>query len=191
MGHSVPFSVKLFDSCGSCVNWGSFGHTAYLIPERALNECDMMKGSRLHRLMGDGWINGCRAEIILTHWPPRRFGRNFRSVIFKLNLMINGRCTSCEVVLSWMYMVLIDDKSTLGQAITWWPSPISPYALTRLKSFKRDWNKWNSIIFHTKMSWVVEIFPSKGTHLHCIANIIVAYGLVTQLARTSSAMVLT
>ena len=72
---------------------------------------------------------------------PGRFQFNFRLVIFKLTLVNGGWGISYEIVLRWMPLDLIDDKSTLVQA--WcrqatshylsqcWPRSMLPNGVTR------------------------------------------------------------
>ena len=54
---------------------------------------------------------------------PGRFERNFREVIFKLILMIDGWGISCEIVLTWTPRVLTDEKSTLVHVMNWCHQP--------------------------------------------------------------------
>ena len=48
-----------------------------------------------------------------------RFELNFRSVIFKLILVINGQGSSCEIAISWFSLELTDDEATLVQVMAW------------------------------------------------------------------------
>ena len=80
---------------------------------------------------------------------PGRFLSNFRQVIFKLNLVIDGCDISCEVVLRWMSMDLTDDRSALVKVMAWchqatshymsqcWPRAVSPYGVARPQWVKR------------------------------------------------------
>ena len=82
-------------------------------------------------------------KICLNPLAPTRFERNFRDVIFKLILVIDGWGISYEIVLTWTPQVLTDEKSTLVQTMAWcrqaishklsqcWPSFLSPYGVTR------------------------------------------------------------
>ena len=84
----------------------------------------------------------------LTHWPPGKFERNFRHVIFKHILVIDGWGISCEIALIWMSLDFIDDQSTLVQVMDWcrqatshylsqcWPRSLSPYGVIRPQSIK-------------------------------------------------------
>ena len=81
---------------------------------------------------------------------PGRFEWDFRSLIFNLTLMISGWGVSCEIVLLWMPLHLIDDKSTLVQVMAWcrqatshylsqcWPRSRSPYGVTRPQWVNKD-----------------------------------------------------
>ena len=82
----------------------------------------------------------------LTHWPPGKFEWNFRHVIFKHILVIDGWGISCEIALIWMSLDFIDDQSTLVQVMDWcrqatshylsqcWPRSLSPYGVIRPQS---------------------------------------------------------
>ena len=80
------------------------------------------------------------------YWPfnslaPGKFEWNFRYVIFKWILVIDGWGISCEIALIWM-SVDCDDQSTLVQVMAWcrqatshylsqcWPRSLSPYGVT-------------------------------------------------------------
>ena len=81
----------------------------------------------------------------LTHWPLGKFEWNFRYVIFKWILMIDGWGVSCEVALIWMSLDLTDDQSTLVQVMAWcrqatshylsqcWLRSLSPYGDNELR----------------------------------------------------------
>ena len=76
----------------------------------------------------------------LTHGT---FGWSFRQVIFKLIVVIDCWGVSTKIGIRWIQLDLTDDRSTLVQVMAWccqatshylsqcWPSPISPYGLTR------------------------------------------------------------
>ena len=80
--------------------------------------------------------------ITLTLWPLG-FEWDFRYVIFKWTLVIDGWGISCEVALIWMSLDFTDDQSTLVQVMVWcrqatshylsqcWPRSLSPYVVTR------------------------------------------------------------
>ena len=73
---------------------------------------------------------------------PGRFRVNFRWVIFKLILVVNGWGISCEIALIWISLDHTYDKSTLVQVMAWcrqatshylslcWPRSLSPYGVT-------------------------------------------------------------
>ena len=79
----------------------------------------------------------------LNSLAPSRFCLNFRWVIFKQILVIDGWVISCEITLRWMSQGLTDDKSTLVQVMSWcrqatrhylsqcWRISLSPYGVTR------------------------------------------------------------
>ena len=86
------------------------------------------------------WLVGkIHAAVVLTHW---RLG-NFRYLILQIISVIDGWGISCELVLRWMSLDLIDDKSTLVQVMAWchqatshylnqcWPRSLLPYGFTR------------------------------------------------------------
>ena len=72
----------------------------------------------------------------------------FRWVIFKLMLVNGAWCIFCEIVLRWMYIYLIDDKSLLVQVMAWCrqairhylnqfrPRSMSPYVATKPQCLK-------------------------------------------------------
>ena len=74
---------------------------------------------------------------------PGKFEWNFRYVIFKQILVIDGWGISCEIALIWMPLDLTYDQSTLVQVMAWcrqatshylsqcWPRSFSPYGVTR------------------------------------------------------------
>ena len=74
---------------------------------------------------------------------PWRFKVNFRWVILKLILVVNGWGISCETVPIWMSLDHTYGKSALVQVMAWchqatshylsqcWPRSLSPYGITR------------------------------------------------------------
>ena len=85
-------------------------------------------------------------QALLLHFnslAPGRFKVNFRWVIFKLILVVNGWVMSCETALIWTSLDHIYGKSTLVQVMAWcrqatshylsqcWPRSLSPYGATR------------------------------------------------------------
>ena len=89
---------------------------------------------------------------------PGRFEWNFRHVIFKQILVIDGWVISCEIALLWMSWDFTDDQSTLVQVMAWcrqatshylnqcWPRSLLPNGVTRPQwvnwagYFLRNWN---------------------------------------------------
>ena len=79
----------------------------------------------------------------LNSLAPGRFKINFRWVIFKLILVVNGWGIFYETDLIWLSLSHTYDKSTLVQVMTWcrhatshylsqcWPKSQSPYGVTR------------------------------------------------------------
>ena len=81
---------------------------------------------------------------------PGKFEWNFRHVIFKQILVIDGWGISCAIALIWMSLDVADDQSTLVQVMAWcrqatshylsqcWPRSLSPYGVTRPQWVKSD-----------------------------------------------------
>ena len=82
-------------------------------------------------------------KIIINSLALGKFEWNFRYVIFKQFLVIDGWGISCEIALIWMSLDFTDDQSTLVQVMAWchqatshylsqcWPRSLSPYGVTR------------------------------------------------------------
>ena len=110
---------------------------------------------------------------------PGKFQWNFRYVIFKQIIVIDGLGISCEIALIWLSLDLTDDQSTLVQVMAWcrqatshylsqyWPRFLSPYGFTR--------PQWVNLIttrffcIHTRpVSWemlktsVTQLYLKKG-----------------------------
>ena len=76
-------------------------------------------------------------------FAPGKFEWNFRYLIFKRILVIDGWCISCEIGLIWMSLDWTDDQSTLVQLMAWcrqatshylsqcWPRSLLLYGVTR------------------------------------------------------------
>ena len=81
--------------------------------------------------------------FLLNSLAPGKFEWNFRYVIVKQILVIDGWGISCEIALIWMSLDFTDDQSTLVQVMAWchqatshylhqcWPRSLSPYGITR------------------------------------------------------------
>ena len=90
-----------------------------------------------------GVTRGQWATVFVNSLAPGKFAWNFRKVIFKQILAIDGWGISCEIALIWMSLDFTDDQSTLVQAMAWcrqatshylsqcWPRSLSPYGVTR------------------------------------------------------------
>ena len=107
---------------------------------------------------------------------PGKFEWNFKYVIFKLILVIDGWRISCDIALIWMPLDFTDDQSALVQVMAWccqatshyliqcWPSPMSPCGVTRPKWVKDSSACWGlneltalfQIIFWKKMCYFLE-----------------------------------
>ena len=88
-------------------------------------------------------------HIKVQHYAPfnsltsGKFEWNFRHVIFKQNLVIDGWGICCEIALIWMSLDFTDDQSSLVQVMAWchqatshylspcWPRSLSPFGVTR------------------------------------------------------------
>ena len=66
-------------------------------------------------------------EVRINSLAPGKFEWNFRCVIFKQILVINGWGISCEIALIWMSLDLTDDQSTLVEVMAWCPQTTSHY----------------------------------------------------------------
>ena len=92
---------------------------------------------------------------VVNSLAPGKFEWNFRHVIFKQILVIDGWGISCEIALRWISLNLTDDKSTLVQVMAWchqatshylsqcWLRSLSPYGVTR-----PQWVKPKSWMLH-------------------------------------------
>ena len=58
-------------------------------------------------------------KIGIDSLAPGKFEWNFRYVIFKQILVIDGWGISCEIALTWMSLDFTDDQSTLVQVMAW------------------------------------------------------------------------
>ena len=60
-----------------------------------------------------------RGRVEFNSLAPGKFEWNFRFVIFKQILVIDGWGISCEIALIWMSLDFTDDQSTLVQVMAW------------------------------------------------------------------------
>ena len=93
---------------------------------------------------------------------PGKFEWNFRHVIFKQILVINGWGISCEIALLWMSLVFTYDQSTLVQLMAWcrqapshyqsqcWPRSMSPYGVTRPQWANELYRQENVSKYHSQ-----------------------------------------
>ena len=91
--------------------------------------------------------------MILNSLTPGKFAWNFRYVIFKWILVVDGWGISCKIALILMSLDFADDQSTLVQVIAWcrqatshylrqcWSRSLSPYGVTR-----PQWVNWQQSI---------------------------------------------
>ena len=109
-------------------------------------------------------------SAVMTHecvnpLAPGRFESNFRCVIFKLILVIDGCCFLCQIALRWMSEDLTDDKSTLVQVMACcrqatslylsqcWPRSMSRYGITRWQCVNLSVMKLSYLEGTMSVSW--------------------------------------
>ena len=104
---------------------------------------------------------GAVMTIQFNSLAPGKFEWNFRHVIFKQILVIDGWGISCEIALIWMWLDFIDDQPTLVRVMAWchqatshylgqcWPRSLSSYGVTR--------PQWVNRILHTTLCWLRHI----------------------------------
>ena len=80
-------------------------------------------------------------HLFLNSLTPGKLEWNFRYVIFKRILVIDGWGICCKIALIWMSLDFTDDQSTLVQVMAWcrqatshylsqcWPRSLSPYRI--------------------------------------------------------------
>ena len=110
---------------------------------------------------------------------PGKFEWNFKYVIFKRILVIDGWRISCEIVLIWMSQDFTDDQSTLVQVMAWcrqatshymsqcWLRSLLPYGITRPQWLNSCYDEsififsvgWQSL---TRYSWFEPISSHHG-----------------------------
>ena len=103
---------------------------------------------------------------------PGRFQWNFRKVIFKqISIIDHWGMYLLKMALKWLLLDLTDHKSTLVQVMAWccqvtshylsqcWPSPMSPYDVTRpqwVKKWSKTWAHVYSaywVVMHNDLQW--------------------------------------
>ena len=140
-----------------CNKWSTYVHRENIIPKSTNPNINKNKyfcwrlihiytyevyypnGSSSHKTC----TNQVRTIQNLTHCPLGYLKENFRWVILKLILVINGRGISSEIVPRWISLDHTVDKSTLVQVMTWchqaashylsqcWPRSTLQYGITR------------------------------------------------------------
>ena len=108
----------------------------------------------IHHYMITWWPSSVINEWItrpqrVNSLAPGRPRWHFKTAIFNLVLLIGSFTSSKDNALRWMPWDLTDDKSTLVQVMAWcrqatshylsqcWPSPMSPYGVTRPQRVKQ------------------------------------------------------
>ena len=93
-------------------------------------------------------------NIPVNSLAPGKFAWNFRYVIFKQILVIDGRCISCEIALIWMSLDFNNDQSTLVQVMAWCGQATSHY-------LSQCWHR--SLLPHgvTRPAWVKSLAPER------------------------------
>ena len=97
-----------------------------------------------------------------------KFEWNFRHVIFKQILVIDGWSISCETAQIWMSLDFNDDQSMLVQVMAWcrqatsnymsqcWPRSLSPYGVTRPQWVKLDLSEeWGLICVYGELDLII------------------------------------
>ena len=119
----------------------------FLLPMISTTETWVTLWRHLWRL-SNSWVNSL---------APGKFKWNFRHVIFKQILVIDGWGISCKNVLRWMPLDLTGDKSTLVQVMAWcrqatshylshcWPRFMSPCGVTRPQWVNKGWEVQHEI----------------------------------------------
>ena len=92
---------------------------------------------------------------------PGKFKWNFRYVIFKQILVIDGWSISSEITLIWMSLDFTDDQSTLIEVMAWCRQATSHY-------LKQCWPRYLPPYAVTRPQWVNESIVQKF-HLYCCA----------------------
>ena len=99
-----------------------------------------LRDTKIVCLIQCGWVSCSPHKIKCTFnsLAPGKFEWNFRHVIFKQILVIDGWGISCEIAVIWMSLDFIDDHSALTQVMAWcrqapshylsqcWPRSLSP-----------------------------------------------------------------
>ena len=133
-------------------------------------------------------------KFLFINWlTPGKFEWNFRHIIFKQILVIDGGGISCEIALIWMSLDFTDDQSTLVQVMAWcrqatshylsqsWPRSLSPYGVTRPQWVKmhlitslvkyRPLRSGRNMLIHSlvPMCWLMLFWPSSNQSMNVIS----------------------
>ena len=104
-----------------------------------------------------------------------RFQFNFRLMIFKLILVIDGWGISCEIALRWMSLYLGDDKSTWVKITAWCHLATSHYLIF----MSQLWKQRSLLLYSiTRLQWVNSLCPIDAIWWHKYVNIGSGNGLV-------------
>ena len=120
---------------------------------------------------------------MINSLPPGKFEWNFRHVICKQIIVIDGWGISCEIALIWMSLDFTDDQSILVQVMAWccqatshyqsqcWPRSVVPYGVTRPQWVNN--NICDVSFYHTKLwcNFSQSSFTRKLTILHAKARL--------------------
>ena len=109
--------------------------------------------------------------IFFNSLVPGKFEWNFRHVIFKQILVIDGWGISCEIVLIWMSLDFSDDQSTLVQVMAWcpqatsqhlsqcWPRSLLAYGVSRPQWYEMDSAQQGSMQKSIKYFFQLDVVP--------------------------------
>ena len=104
---------------------------------------------------------------LINSLAPGKFEQNFRHVIFKQILVIDGGGICCEIALIWMSLDFTDDQSTLVQVMAWcqqatshylsqcWPRSLTPSGITR-PQWVKAWTKWSAFFWQHSQMYFLE-----------------------------------
>ena len=130
---------------------------------------------------------------------PGRFEWNFRYVIFKWILVIDGWGICCEIALIWMSLDLTDDQSILVQVMACchqatshyltqcWPRSLSPYGITSPEWVNTLWPS-DTIWWHRSSSTLVKIMACCLNQCFLISSKILWHSSEGNFSRYTSAI---
>ena len=139
------------------------------------NAIRVCTNSSSNMAMASGILWNCQFCANINSLAPEKFEWNFRYVIFKWILVIDGWGISCEIALIWMSLDFTDDQSTLVQVMArcrqatshylsqCWPRFLSPYGVTR-----PQWvNTLNKMVSILQMAFSSAWFVFR-VYFHCV-----------------------